>query len=221
MSPPPEPRQIDSWQLAELNAVAWMRHWGFADAATTKGGADGGVDVRARGALAQVKFEARQVGAPAVQRLVGARGHGEQQLVFFSGAGYAGPAVAYADMMSVALIKYDLLGRPTAVNAAAQRLLASPAALAGPGGGRSTQPKLTPDEREFFLALARKYGAVVLGIGFLLTGAVDIAKHVLGTADETTGPIADNILMFLAGLALTIGYIFYRRRRRGSDSTRR
>ena len=68
------PYQITSWQEAERNAARWMRHWGFGDARLTSSGADGGVDVRARAAVAQVKFEASQVGRPALQRLYGARG---------------------------------------------------------------------------------------------------------------------------------------------------
>ena len=124
MTDAPSPTQLDSWQAAEQNASAWMRHWGFADAHVTAGGADGGIDVRSAEALAQVKFEARQIGAPAVQRLVGARGRDEHKaLLFFSGVGYAQPAVVYADSMDVALFKYDLLGKMTAVNDAARQVI--------------------------------------------------------------------------------------------------
>jgi hypothetical protein len=118
-------RQLDSWQVAEENAAAWMRYWGHSDAACTAAGADGGIDVRARTAVAQVKFEAAQVGAPAVQRLVGARGRDHSfTLYFFSGAGFARPAVDYAEMMGIALFKYDLLGRMTPVSSAANAAIA-------------------------------------------------------------------------------------------------
>lgn len=122
--PTPPPRQIDSWQAAEENAAAWMRHLGFHDARVTQGGADGGIDVWATGALAQVKWEAMQTGTPALQRLVGARrlDH-HKQLLFFSGAGYSAPAVDYADAMGIALLKYDLNGHVTPIGATASGLL--------------------------------------------------------------------------------------------------
>jgi hypothetical protein len=121
----PPARQIDSWQVAEENAAAWMRYWGHSDAACTPAGADGGIDVRARTAVAQVKFEAAQVGAPAVQRLVGARGLDHSlMLYFFSGAGFARPAVDYAELIGIALFKYDLLGRMTPVSSAASAAIA-------------------------------------------------------------------------------------------------
>jgi len=94
-----------------------MRHWGFQDARVTTGGADGGIDVESARALAQVKFEAAQVGRPSLQRLVGARGRNHhKQLLFFSGAGYGDLAVAYADEMEVALFRYDLTGAVSPVN---------------------------------------------------------------------------------------------------------
>src|SRR5699024_7579764 len=117
MNDRPPARQIDSWESAEYNAARWMQYWGFNDARVTQGGADGGVHLVSTSALAQVKFEAHQVGTPTLQRLVGARrNHFHKKLIFFSGAGYARPAVEYANEMSIALFKYDLLGTMTPVN---------------------------------------------------------------------------------------------------------
>jgi hypothetical protein len=80
----PEPREVSSWQAAEVNAADWMRYWGFLDARVTQSGSDGGIDVRATGAVAQVKREAKAVGRPAVQNLVGARGRDASlHLLFF------------------------------------------------------------------------------------------------------------------------------------------
>jgi hypothetical protein len=111
-----------------------MRHWGYAEARCTAGGADGGIDIRSATALAQVKFEAAQVGAPTIQRLVGARGRDHHlELLFFSGAGYAAPAVEYANLMDVALFKYDLTGSMAALNAIAQRIVSRAAAGAVAG----------------------------------------------------------------------------------------
>ncbi|MEU0265669.1 restriction endonuclease [Nocardioides sp. NPDC006303] len=125
MKSKPEPQQIDSWKAAEENAARWMRYWGFTDSRCTPAGPDGGIDVVAGSALAQVKFEAHQTGAPAVQRLVGARrNETEKALLFFSGVGFARPAVEYADDMGIALFKYDLLGEMSPQNLTARQLVA-------------------------------------------------------------------------------------------------
>ncbi|WP_237519817.1 restriction endonuclease [Streptomyces sp. HUCO-GS316] len=116
-----QPMQVSSWQQAELNAARWMRHWGYADATARPGGPDSGVDVRAAGALGQVKYQAAQVGRPELQRFVGARPRGSNaQLIFFTGSDYAPTAVAYAEEWSIALFKYGLDGMMTPVNAPAR-----------------------------------------------------------------------------------------------------
>lgn len=120
----PEPLQIDSWHAAELNAARWMRMWGWYDAAVTPTGADGGIDVRSSGALAQVKWEAKQVGRAALQKLVGAAAlEHELALLFFSGAGYSREALTYANAVGMALFKYGLDGSTEAMNDAARAIL--------------------------------------------------------------------------------------------------
>jgi hypothetical protein len=120
----PEPREVKSWQAAEANAAAWMRHWGFPDAGVTESGRDGGIDVRATGALAQVKREAKPVGRPAVQNLVGARGRDASlHLFFFSLSGYSQTAFEYAAQIGIALFQYDRFGSMTGVNARARRIV--------------------------------------------------------------------------------------------------
>ncbi|MBF6359844.1 restriction endonuclease [Nocardia farcinica] len=82
---------------AEENAAVQMRSLGFSDARVTASGADGGIDVRASGADAQVKWRAGQVGRPELQRLFGARGKRfELQLFFFAASPYSTHAVSYA-----------------------------------------------------------------------------------------------------------------------------
>ncbi|MER7812941.1 restriction endonuclease [Streptomyces sp900116325] len=132
-SAPPSRRQIQSWQDAEHNAAAWMRHWGFSDAQAKPGGADGGIDVRSRRALGQVKYQAAAVGRPELQNLFGARGRDmEKQLFFFTGSSYAATAVEYADNNSIALFVYALDGAMTPVNETARRTGAAPAPLTSP-----------------------------------------------------------------------------------------
>lgn len=120
----PAPRQITSWQDAELNARDWMRGWGFRDAQLTSPGADEGLDIRARNAVAQVKYEARDVGRPYLQQLVGARGRStESRMLFFTGSRYTEQAVLYADEMNIALFHYRLDGKVLAANKCAAELL--------------------------------------------------------------------------------------------------
>lgn len=102
---------------AELNAERLLSEWGFTDAVATTGGADGGIDVRATGALAQVKWKGGVTGRPDLQRLYGARGSGTEQLVFFSASGYSSQAVEYANQIGMALYTYDPTGAATLVSA--------------------------------------------------------------------------------------------------------
>ncbi|MEV0853789.1 restriction endonuclease [Nocardia fluminea] len=108
---------------AEENAAVQMRSLGFSDARVTASGADGGIDVRASGAIAQVKWRAGQVGRPELQRLFGARGKKFELLLFFFAASpYSTHAVSYANEVDMALYTYDPTGRITAVNAVAKRI---------------------------------------------------------------------------------------------------
>lgn len=125
------PVGIRTWQDAELNAAAWVRYWGYPDAAARPGGADGGLDVRASGAVAQVKFQTTPVGRPAVQRLVGANMGQPRQMFFLSYSPFAAPAVTYANQMGVALFQYDRWGQMAPANLVAQHVAARAAQLAG------------------------------------------------------------------------------------------
>ncbi|MFE7720130.1 restriction endonuclease [Nocardia rhizosphaerihabitans] len=101
---------------AELNAAEVMKRLGYVDATATEVGADGGIDIRARGALAQVKWKGAAAGRPDLQRLVGARGHGTEQLYFFAATAYSRPAVDYANDMGIILYLYDLTGGASPVS---------------------------------------------------------------------------------------------------------
>ncbi|MEU3664544.1 restriction endonuclease [Streptomyces sp. NPDC032940] len=121
---PPARRQIQSWQEAEHNAATWMRYWGYEDARAQPGGSDGGVDVRSRRALGQVKYQASAVGRPELQRLFGARGQAlDKDLLFFTGSSYAATAIEYAAENGIALFVYGLGGTMTAVNAPARLII--------------------------------------------------------------------------------------------------
>ncbi|MGW6855607.1 restriction endonuclease [Streptomyces xanthophaeus] len=162
--PRPERRPVRTWQDAEHNAAAWMRHWGYLDAIAQPGGADGGVDVRSARALGQVKYQGAAVGRPELQRLFGARGQRlERQLLFFTGSSYTTTAIDYALQNGIALFVYGLDGSMTALNAPARRITdaarvsaGSRAAVADRGrGAHQVSPGRRVEALRRFVAAAR------------------------------------------------------------------
>ena len=127
--PRPAPRHVATWQDAETLAADWMRYLGYVDAAVTPPGRDGGIDVRASRAVAQVKFKVAHVGAPELQQLFGARGQRtDQELLFFTRTSYSSPAREYASRTGIALFNYDADGRVSPVNTVARHLFMKAAA---------------------------------------------------------------------------------------------
>jgi hypothetical protein len=123
-------RVIRSPEDAEQVAAEWMRHLGFDDARVTGAGTDGGVDVRSRAAVAQVKAQLTPVGRPELQALYGvARSEGRQPL-FFSLMSYTAAALGWADEVGMALFRFDHAGLVEPVNGPATVLLS---AAGGPG----------------------------------------------------------------------------------------
>ncbi|MFU8873252.1 restriction endonuclease [Micromonospora sp. SL4-19] len=110
------------WQTAEEIACAHMRSLGFSDAETTTSGRDGGLDVVADRAVAQVKMLAQPVGAPPVQQLRGTRPHVAYHL-FYSTSGYTPAAIAAAGEIGVALFRIGRNGSVTEVNEQAVALV--------------------------------------------------------------------------------------------------
>jgi hypothetical protein len=80
-----------------------MKGNGWRDARVTSGGADGGIDIRARGAVAQVKRWQKKVGRPDVQRLLGVATAERAKAIFFSSGGYSADAARFADQNGIAL----------------------------------------------------------------------------------------------------------------------
>ncbi|MFI1958203.1 restriction endonuclease [Streptomyces althioticus] len=119
------PRVIRTWQDAELAAVDHMRSLGFADARVTGAGADGGVDVVARDAVAQVKHYSQPIGVGPVRELRGVA-DAHQHLLFYASGGYTTTARQFADERGVALYSVAEYGHITPLNEAATRLSARP-----------------------------------------------------------------------------------------------
>ena len=121
----PRTGPISDWEEAERRAALWMQHWGWKDALITQSGADGGLDVLASGAAAQVKFWAKPVPRYDLQNLVGAAStlRGIEHLLFFADNGYTSEAQAWADAAGVAIFNFDEGGNPQPQNAAAARIV--------------------------------------------------------------------------------------------------
>ncbi|MEU4160581.1 restriction endonuclease [Actinoplanes sp. NPDC026670] len=112
---PARPMLPTDWRTAEEIACLHMRGLGFDDAETTPPGRDGGLDVTASQAVAQVKMLALPVGAPPVQQLRGTRPLTANHL-FYSTSGYTAAAVESADEIGVALFRIERDGTVNEVN---------------------------------------------------------------------------------------------------------
>ena len=96
-----------TWQDAEREARNWMAANGFRDATVTRAGADGGVDIRSRKAVAQVKYWSKPCGIRDVQRIAGvAAAEGKRALVF-SRRGFTKAASEWGEEAGVALFRVD------------------------------------------------------------------------------------------------------------------
>jgi Restriction endonuclease len=116
---------ISSYRQAEEIAAAWLRRLGYPDAHTTPDRQDDGIDVEARGAIAQVKnWLKKPVGIADVQRLVGTAKPGQARF-FFASHGYTRNALRWAanpdNRISLFILRPD--GNIIACNDRAKRTL--------------------------------------------------------------------------------------------------
>jgi hypothetical protein len=160
-------RTIRSPDDAEQVAAEWMRHLGFPDARCTAAGTDGGVDVRSREAVAQVKAQLAPVGRPELQALYGvARSEGRHPL-FFSLMSYTAAARTWADEVGMALFRFDHAGMVEAVNPAAETLVSTA------GGPAVLRPPAWPvrlSDRSGRAAVARERRGLLFGERVTLVG---------------------------------------------------
>lgn len=168
----------------------WVRWLGHPAASTTVGGADGGIDVQAPGALGQVKFYASApIGRPDVQRLYGADEGAGRDLFFFSTSGYTRQAIECANRVGVALFRLMAWGDVVPVNEVArvvygqaeaahqgvewvdpEVLRAEAAALAREQVEAARQEAAT---RAWVDAWATRIGWLLFVIGFVVVGVVN------------------------------------------------
>jgi hypothetical protein len=160
-------RTIRSPDDAEQVAAEWMRHFGFEDARCTAAGTDGGVDVRSREAVAQVKAQLTPVGRPELQALYGVARSESRRPLFFSLMSYTAAAMAWADEVQMALFRFDHAGTVEAVNLAAERLLV---AAGGSRGPRTAAWPVRLSDRAGRAAIARERRGVLLAERVTLAG---------------------------------------------------
>ena len=111
-APPAVAAGLLSWQEAEVSARDWMRRHGHRDAGLTPGGPDGGVDVVASRAIAQVKCWTQPVGpSPVLELARVSQGAGRREPLFFSASGYTSNARASARAKGVQLYQLGPDGR--------------------------------------------------------------------------------------------------------------
>lgn len=110
-------RRVTTWQEAERCAAAWIRVMGHPDARVTPSGADGGIDVLAGRAAAQVKFQVgTKTSRPQIQQLAGAAGREGVDLFYFSLAGYTAEALNWATQAGIATFQLEVTGDITPLN---------------------------------------------------------------------------------------------------------
>lgn len=120
--PKPSPSLIRTYRDAEEAAAKWMQWLGWGDAFVTPQGRDGGIDVTASHAIAQVKAHVNPIGRPQVQQLFGVASSLNRTPLFFASGGYTPEAVLWADQVSMALFRFDLQGEPEPSNFVARDL---------------------------------------------------------------------------------------------------
>jgi hypothetical protein len=112
----PHARMIRSPLEAEEVAAEWLSWFGFVDIKATGAGADGGVDVRGKSLVAQVKMHMVPIGRPDLQRLYGAAQAENAVSAFFSLTDYTRDAKAWADQVGMALFRFSPAGEAEPTN---------------------------------------------------------------------------------------------------------
>ncbi|MDT0529136.1 restriction endonuclease [Micromonospora sp. DSM 115977] len=168
-APPPHANEalLTDYREAEKMAAAWLRRFGYKDAEITPVGQDGGIDVAARGAVAQVKlWHTKRVGIGEVQRLAGLTEPGQRPF-FFARSGYTKQAEAWASDPAhcVALFELEGDGNLRAANFTALRTLYKAPYRMPPSGRQSISVRFKVVTGGFF---AFGVTAIPVGGAFIL-----------------------------------------------------
>lgn len=111
------------WKDAESIAASHMKSLGLQSVTLSSAGSDGGLDILAEGAAAQVKFRSAPTGSPEIQQFGGAAIQFPTRL-FYSNS-YSSKAVNQADALGIALFTFASDGAIEAVNRPARTLAKS------------------------------------------------------------------------------------------------
>lgn len=106
----PDRRLIKNYADAESYAAEYMRFLGWVDATTTPPGSDGGVDIVAKDAVAQVKMEGVPTGRPVIQAISGIAALEGKHALVFSLAGFTSQAREWAEYAGVACFEFAVDG---------------------------------------------------------------------------------------------------------------
>ena len=101
----PEPLDFPmDYMQAETRAGAWMTFLGATGVVVSQATRDGGIDVAARGFVAQVKWQAKPVSPAPVQQILGVAHARGARAVFFAGPkGYSRDAIDFATSTGILL----------------------------------------------------------------------------------------------------------------------
>jgi hypothetical protein len=139
---------------AEEAARQKMLQLGYPDARLTASGPDGGVDVLASGAVAQVKAQVTPVGPAVVQAIYGIACSMNSTALCFALGGYTDNAVRFAEGAGVALFTFDLSGRAVEANSAAVALRSQELRQRRQRSGSGIRPLWSADLRDQILAVS-------------------------------------------------------------------
>ena len=125
--PKPIPLQMGvSHQGAELLVAKWMQYLGATDAQATAFTGDGGIDVKSRRYIAQVKNYSGAVPIASVREFQGVASVHSCRPLFFTSGQYPDSVVQFADLISMPLFRYSAeAGTLIASNASATSILSS------------------------------------------------------------------------------------------------
>lgn len=188
-----------------------MQQLGVKGAHATPGSRDGGIDVEARRAIAQVKWTSAQVGRADLQRLCGAdrgaKGR-NRRLVFFAKTGYSPEAVKYADEAKIFLFTFTLKGKVEARNNRARKLLQGDSKkfrvrdFSKYTEERTRRVKNAPVTAVDITMLA---AAVLVLVAMLVGGTYLLVQGVVGLIDPTLSAFLTSacglVLVLVAGFA--------------------
>jgi len=188
-----------------------MVYLGYRDSRLCRKGPDGGVDVSASDAVAQVKAGDTPTGRPIVQQLYGIADQQGKKAVLFTVAGPTEEATAWADQGHVAIFQLDLAGRVRALNSHAQEMLTH--AEGGLTGWQAVaaelECRLAANEEASITAEVIAPGGQrgFWGIWIRAGGTIQVTRDIAGSGTHAVNTIQEAVA-YAAGLVERLGAIY-------------